>query len=260
MKFSTAITRGDVERWRFRKDGSQTVDRLHRIMGLVGDCDLDRINPAEVRRELSKTRSPETVNRYMAALKTLLRLAFTWGVLGVVPHVPMVTERPKHRRALTSGELEAVLEATESVESKRLFAFLVDTGLRLGEALRLTSADIREGCVYLDDTKAGRPRVVPMTARALAMVEGVQGKLFVGGKWKFARHFKAAVMKAGLNPEGVVLHSLRHTCCTNLVTRGAGLAAAGAVLGHSTATMTSRYSHLDVATLKKTIALLEVTS
>lgn len=263
MTFAEAIQRGDRDRWRHRKDGEQTVSRLNLIASFLGsDTPLEAIQRGQVeniKAWLEQTnRAPATVNRYLAALKTLLAMAWReWGALESVPPIKLDPEKPEQRRALSPEEVERLLAAVERAESLRLFTFLVDTGLRLGEALGLTRDDIKDGCVHLSDTKSGRPRVVPMTARAARMVEATWGKLFVLTKWTYERDFQAAVLKAGIDPRGVVIHSLRHTCCTNLVTKGAGLLAAGAVLGHSTATMTNRYSHLDVGALRKTIGLLE---
>ena len=262
MTFAEAIARGWRERWSRRKDGDQAVARLNHIATFVGEslpmtC-FDRATVERVRGWLfSGGRKAATVNRYLAALKTLLRMAQDWGELPEPPKVRLEIERPQHRRALTDEEIGRILAATESAETRRLIIWLADTGMRLGEALSLTSADIRDGCAWLSDTKSGRPRVVPLTRRALSVIAGVEGRLFKGGPWKFARHFKAAVRRAGIDPKGVCLHALRHTCCTNLVTRGAGLAAAGAVLGHSTATMTARYAHLDITALRQAVGLLE---
>lgn len=265
LTLTQAIARGDLDRWRHRKDGEQTIARLQRIADFLGDVslvDLDRPRIANIRDWLERTgASVATVNRYMAALKTLLNMAYKeWGVLDKVPYVKLQPENPEERRALTAREIHTIRRFLVDVgqdDVADLVKFLVDTGLRLGEALKLTDVDIRDGCVYLVDTKAGRPRTVPLTGSAQAIVEGRQGRLFRYGKWYYARHFKEAVLRSGVDPKGVVLHSLRHTCCTRLVERGAGLEGAGAILGHSTATMTSRYSHLSTEHLRKTVKLLE---
>ena len=262
MTLAGAIERGYQDRWSRRKDGDQAVARLSRVAALIGPetpiASIDLAKVELVRRRLASAGlKGATINRHLAPLKTLLRMAEEWGEISERPPVRMEIERPERRRALTDEEIGRILAATESAETRRLIIWLADTGMRLGEALSLTSADIRDGCAWLSDTKSGRPRVVPLTRRALSVIAGVEGRLFKGGPWKFARHFKAAVRRAGIDPKGVCLHALRHTCCTNLVTRGAGLAAAGAVLGHSTATMTARYAHLDIAALRQAVGLLE---
>ena len=276
LTLSQAIQRGDLDRWRHRKDGEQTISRLQRIADFMGDIpliDLDQQRLAAVRDWLERTgasavslRSAATVNRYMAAVKTLLNMACKeWGVLDRVPYVKMQPERPAARRAISEGEQGAIIAALWSQDQYDVAALvqvLVDTGLRLGEALRLTQAHLRDGCITLSagETKDGDARAIPMTERVKVVLASrpTVGPMFPMGKWKAARAFKAAVLRSGVDPKGVVLHSLRHTCCTRLVERGAGLSGAGAILGHSAVTMTSRYSHLSTEHLKRTIKLLEV--
>lgn len=262
MTMDAAMQKAYRERWGTRKDGEQTMSRLDMVASYLGhDTPINHFDRAmieQVRDWLLKTgRGPATTNRYLAAVKTLLRMAHEWGALDKVPPVRLEHEQPEHRRALSAEELTLIARYAD-IDTCRLIWWLVDTGMRLSEALSLRYEDIRDGCAHLKDTKAGKPRVVPLTERAMRCISAMpDGRLFRYGKWRYARAFKDAVRAAGVNPQGVCLHALRHTCCTNLVTRGAGLLAAGAVLGHSTTTMTSRYAHLDVAALRKTINLLE---
>jgi site-specific recombinase XerD len=53
------------------------------------------------------------------------------------------------------------------------------------------------------------------------------------------------------------VHILRHTFCSHLVMRGAGMRAVQELVGHQDLTMTQRYAHLSQAALGDTIRLLE---
>ena len=62
---------------------------------------------------------------------------------GTVPEPKHDDERPK--RILTLEEMQELLAATESLQMRCLFELMLATGLRIGEALGLTVADLDTG-------------------------------------------------------------------------------------------------------------------
>jgi integrase len=60
-----------------------------------------------------------------------------------------------------------------------------------------------------------------------------------------------------LGLKDVVIHSLRHTCASRLVQRGASIQYVKEWLGHKTLNMTMRYSHLAPTSLDSMVSLLE---
>ena len=58
----------------------------------------------------------------------------------------------------------------------------------------------------------------------------------------YKRIYLPALAKAGI--EGVVWHTLRHTCASRLVMAGVDIRTVQEIMGHKTLAMTMRYSHL----------------
>lgn len=132
-------------------------------------------------------------------------------------------------------------------------------GLRASELCQLQWEDIdftestvrvggREGFM----TKNAKARLLPMTDRLSARLEAHarQGGPVVRsstGNRLTARYlsvrFKYFARLAGL-PERISFHSLRHTCCTNLIANGASIESVRRFLGHSSIVVTQRYIHL----------------
>ena len=55
--------------------------------------------------------------------------------------------------------------------------------------------------------------------------------------------FRRAVKAAGLDPDQVVRHTLRHTAITHLVQAGVDLPTVKRISGHKTLIMVERYAH-----------------
>jgi len=160
-------------------------------------------------------------------------------------------------------EATKLVAITRDADERALLLFALDTGARAGEQLAVEWGDIdwhnnlvvfrrssTRGEVGL--TKSGRERKVPMTARlgeALRQAKHLWGKLVfccVDGKpftlWQLHERLWGACRRAGLRE--VRWHDLRHTFASQLVSAGVPLRQVQDWLGHSTITMTMRYSHL----------------
>lgn len=183
--------------------------------------------------------SPATVNRKLAVLRRVARLAYRqWGWLEqpLGDRISMLPGEKQRHVFLTPAEVKNLARnASKAVGSAILLASL--TGLRRGELLRLQPEDVRDGTLVLRDTKNGRPRVVPLPPEASKIRLPI--RLSPDGlEWGF----REARRKAGM--PHVRFHDLRHTYASWLVQSGAGLTVVRDLLGHSSLAVTSRYSHL----------------
>lgn len=141
---------------------------------------------------------------------------------------------------------------------RTLVAFLVGTGCRLDEALRLRwdDVDLDHRLVTLRKTKSGKVRRVPIFDSVLPVLK--QMRLERGGNallWpsKSGRKsdlsaprkpFKAAALRAGLPPQ-LRLHDLRHTFASLFLVDGGDIFKLSRILGHSSVVITERtYAHL----------------
>ena len=124
-------------------------------------------------QERSRNVSPATVNRALACLRRLLRLAQEWRVIDRIPRIRLLAGEGFRELTLTSLQEQAYLAAAP--RPLRDFALLlIDTGLRPSEALTLDWADVsfsangsRCGYIRVRDGKTrNAKRNVPITAGA----------------------------------------------------------------------------------------------
>jgi integrase len=135
---------------------------------------------------------------------------------------------------------------------------LLFTGCRLREILHLKweHVDIERGLLFLPDSKTGRKTVV-LNAPALALLADLDriGPYVVPGddpekpRADLKRPWEAVSRRAGL--DGVRLHDLRHTYASFGAGGGLGLPIIGKLLGHTQASTTQRYAHLDNDPLRR---------
>ena len=135
---------------------------------------------------------------------------------------------------------------------------LLFTGCRLREILHLRweNVDLERGLLFLPDSKSGRKTVI-LNAPAMAVLTGLDrlGSYVVPGddperpRADLKRPWEAVARRARL--EGVRLHDLRHTYASFGAGGGLGLPIIGKLLGHTQASTTQRYAHLDNDPLRR---------
>ena len=143
-----------------------------------------------------------------------------------------------------------------------LLELLYGSGLRASELVSLPRAAIRADQPYLIlRGKGGRERLVPLSDRARAAVATWRAHvpaesawLFPSGKAHLSRIrlyqlVKALAADAGVPPDRVSPHVLRHAFATHLLAGGADLRALQSMLGHADIATTEIYTHVDAARL-----------
>lgn len=226
------------------------------------------ISRATLRDYVTKLRragqSESTVARKLTVVRKLLKDAALEGWIPAAPEPPTVQAAGDGRiRWLTDDEearMIAELERAGREDYARLVTFLVDTGLRLGEALGLTWRHVTNSGVTVERTKNDTTRVVPLTARAagiLASLETRGGPFANLTEHTFHRVWNAAKTAMGLQEdEAFVPHALRHTFASRLVQRGVSLQVVQQLLGHKRIEMTLVYAHLAQDNLRAAVDVL----
>tara|TARA_S200002703_G_scaffold158622_2_gene169510 strand:- start:5156 stop:6103 length:948 start_codon:yes stop_codon:yes gene_type:complete len=210
-----------------------------------------------------------TINRKLACLSKALNVAKKRNYVDHIPEIEWLEEGVGRVRFFTKAEenqLLAFLTQCGQHEMHDLVVFLMDTGLRRGEAMKLTAMDYLKDSILvrqIANTKNKyKSRSVPLTKRAKEIVESRldrEGKLFnlsatqIRDKWNRARNH----LGYGNDPE-YVLHTLRHSCASRLVQGGIGLQVVKEWLGHNSLSMVLRYSHLVPKNLLNAVNVLEV--
>ena len=132
--------------------------------------------------------------------------------------------------------------------------FALATGMRRGEVLGLKWRDInleRKTCL-LHITKNGRPRTVPLSAHATAILKGCEPKLddnpaFPVTENAFRLAWQRVQSRSGI--EDFRFHDLRHEAVSRFFERGLSLPEVALISGHRDPRQLLRYTHLDAADL-----------
>ncbi|WP_407822117.1 tyrosine-type recombinase/integrase [Sphingomonas arvum] len=250
----------------YRNDLAAAAERVGRLGEASGD-ELGQLGAAWA--ELS----PATVARRSAALRRFYGFLHEEGLRtddpsGALPRPN--TERPLPR-ILEPHEVDAMFQAAEdravsgqptALRNLALIELLYGSGLRATELVSLPRAALRPGQPFLIlRGKGAKERLVPISERAHAAVAAwlphVPAKtsfLFPGGKAHLSRVrlfqiVRAMAADAGIAPERVSPHVLRHAFATHLLAGGADLRALQALLGHADIATTQIYTHVDSARL-----------
>ncbi|WP_294283406.1 tyrosine recombinase [uncultured Sphingomonas sp.] len=167
--------------------------------------------------------------------------------------------------ALFAAIGERLASATPTRADLRLAALielLYGSGLRATELVSLPRNAIHPDRPFLIlKGKGGRERLVPISDRARAAVAAWRmhvapdrAWLFPSGKGHLTRVrlyqlVKALAAEAGIPPDRVSPHVLRHAFATHLLAGGADLRALQAMLGHADIATTEIYTHVDASRL-----------
>ena len=143
-----------------------------------------------------------------------------------------------------------------------LIELLYGSGLRATELVSLPRSAVASDRPYLIlRGKGAKERLVPISDRARAAVAAWRAHvdparpfLFPSGKTHLSRVrlfqlVKALAAEAGIPPDRVSPHVLRHAFATHLLAGGADLRALQAMLGHADIATTEIYTHVDAGRL-----------
>lgn len=192
--------------------------------------------------------------------------------------LPQTQRRP---RVLTVAEAQAVLDGCDHLRDRLLFAVLLDTGVRVGEALGLRHEDVEIATptvrvvARVNDNRArakgGRSRSIPASPELIRLYAdylnheyGPLDSDFVfvnlwGRPHGAALSYPAVydLVRRLRRRTGVEFgpHWFRHTYATWLLRRGAGMDSVKQLLGHASITTTiDTYGHLTVEDARATLS------
>ena len=201
------------------------VKRICRMLDpYLGHLNLSQINGdvvwSVVQGELKKGNKPATVNRYLALIRCLLRMARDeWQWIDSIPKIRLMPGEVERDRWLTREEADRLIKACPP-HLAALVKFALATGCRAREisGLEWERVDLARRTAWLNQTKNGTPRGVPLNSDAIAVLEQEVGK---HPRFCFTYRGKpiqgpisnkgwfAALERAGLS--NFRFHDLRHT-------------------------------------------------
>jgi integrase len=223
---------------------------------------------------------PNTVRLELALLSHLFTVARSaWGLESLTNPIMLVKgSRPKlprgrDRRLLpgctgAAGEEERLLTACEAYGGPiaAIVTIAIETAMRRGEiaAMRWEHLDRATRVLRVPETKTGVPRRVPLSSRALAVLDvlprridgyvwGVRAdsvtQAFIRAVAQAHKDYETECTATGAKPDPRMLrdlrfHDLRHEATNRLFERGLNPMEVSAITGHKTLQMLKRYTHL----------------
>ena len=215
--------------------------------------------------------------RRLSAIKQLYRFAFEEGWRSDNPAVQIKGPGKPKRLPKTLGveDVDRLLHAArthgrETARNTCLMELLYATGMRVTELVSLPIASARGNPqMLLVRGKGGKERMVPLSAAALNAIsdwldvrdtaeelakrKGVPASKFLfpsrSKDGHLTRHrffvlIKELAVAAGISPESVTPHTIRHAFATHLLAGGADLRAIQTMLGHADLATTEIYTHV----------------
>lgn len=220
----------------------------------VSIVDLSSVHIADYRNRRSATVSNGTVRRELSLVHHALDIARKeWGfplTRNPVADVRQPPLRNARNRRLNPGEFERLLEALADARNKLIepmVLFAIESGMRRGEILDLSWSNVwlDRRVAYIPQTKTGRPRTIPLTDRAIAILsalESKQGKVFDLTANAFKLAWVRAVRRSKLTD--LRFHDLRHEAISRFAEMGLTTVELSVISGHRDPRMLFRYAHL----------------
>jgi integrase len=261
-------------------EAKKSILRSH-LLPFFGNISVAKIDAMKVEQYKSKTLregfSSKSINNQLTVLSTCLKAAQEWLGLGTIPKIKLLKTPAPKNDFLTTEESDALLGNLSGMACEIVLT-AIRTGLRIAELKALRWQDIdwvnkrltvrHSWCRYtkgLSTTKSNRVRYVPLTDDVYLTLIGRKqdtGVVFYTNKTNLNFDYdtirqllREGCIRANVKP--IVFHQLRHSFASQLVMKGAPLAAVQQLLGHSDIRTTMRYSHLAQSSLRDAVNLLE---
>jgi len=223
--------------------------------------------------------SKRTINGRILAVRKTFTALYRAGYVNEDPFhgfsLDMPPDRSSKRLPFTEAEMETFLEQINSstslgLRNRTLFELIYSSGLRVGEAARLTIGDLDlERREILVHGKGSRDRIVPISLMARDYLQWYAGErlakleepVFKGTRGKGAgkamrpqdisRRFRTLLIAFGMDGPGRSTHAVRHSTATHLLDHGANIRHIQELLGHKSIENTARYAQVHTAGLQK---------
>ena len=252
-------------------------------------CTLTTITATDVRdfrTTLRDTqhRTPATINRKLAALRSYFQWAISGGLRTDSPVTPVKDVRAEPRRPRwflkrdldrLVRELEAAAKPASKVRDRAIVLTLRHTGIRVGELVTLRVRDVtlsdRKGMLRVLG-KGTKERTLPLNQTVRTALSaylavrreradsrdyrelflGQRGPLHAQAVEKRIRKYAARAGLAAFTP-----HSLRHSFAKSLLDAGEDLVTVQTLLGHERLDTTARYTHPGARDLEEAVGRLD---
>lgn len=221
--------------------------------------------------------SPRTVARRISSIRQFFHFLYSDEIRKDNPSTTLDTPRqPRHLPdSLSAKDMTALLAAANSAKDLRLVAMLellYASGLRVSEMITLPLSSLQrlntqKHHFLIVKGKGNKERIVPLHDSALEALNRYLATRKDESPWLFPSHgkkgyitrqrfgqmLKEIALAAGLNPEKISPHTLRHSFASHLLAGGADLRVIQELLGHADISTTQIYTHIEQDKLTKLV-------
>lgn len=239
----------------------QEKSRAKYWLDILGGRKIEDISTTDINDGLDKLSvglSNATKNRYKAVISVIFSYAVRRYDLthNPVQNIRSLPENNHRVRYLSNNERKRLYEASRASKWSKLYLLImmaITTGSRKGELmnLRWSDIDLDRQTAFVETTKNGQPKVMPLTDDVVAELGrfiGKESELIFNSEikpdkpYEFYKLWKKALKLAEI--EDFRFHDLRHTTASYLAQNGCSLLEIADVLGHKQIQVTKRYAHL----------------
>jgi integrase len=265
--FKESITRYIEEVLPTMRGGTADVIRLHALArNPIAKLSLTALTPqklAAFRDVRLKQVAPATVIRELAYFSSIINHARReWGIN--ISNPVLLIKKPlnpqSRSRVLSHEETNKLLDALnptgrKSIWMQPLVLLALETAMRRGEllGLRWENIDLEKRTAFLELTKNGDSRLVPLSSKAveilLSMPRCIDGRVFPINHAAVSANFDRARKQAGI--ENIRFHDLRRTAITALAQKLPNLIELSHVSGHRSLEVLKRYYQPSTAQLAR---------
>lgn len=261
------------------EDDLRHFEKYLKEKGIEEVKDIDRFTARGYLVYLRKSGyAPSTIMRRFSALRSFYKYLINENYVKSDPMRSVILPKREKRlpKYLNLDEVERLLNAPPSdtigLRDKAMLYLLYATGMRVSElvSLRMDEVNMEYGYVRVKG-KGGKERLVPfgeLSKRYLKEYIAHSRPLLINRRspseflflsrrgermtrqyfWKMIKRY---ALIAGIDPNRVTPHVIRHSFATHLLERGADLVAIKEMLGHSSLTTTEIYTYINRERLRR---------
>lgn len=264
----------------FYKHKPETVQRVigvitNHLIPIFGDLYLDQITTYDIEYYMSsrlekgrwsknKRYSPQTINGEIKRLMAILNAAVKWRIIDrhEVNDFKYFKEKSNRPKYFTQEQLQAIYDKSNRPHWWR---FMANSGVRLGEAMRIEWDDILSDRIIIKATKNAaindfKIREIPIFSGLERALDEFDKERRLNDIYLFPRitcNYFGDYAKLDIARAGVVghCHMFRHTFATMMLRHGADLRTVQKLLGHFKIETTEQYLHANTDRILQNVNL-----
>lgn len=235
------------------------VNEKHHLSNILKEnfiyLPLNKITPlyfAQYRdKRLQKVKSSTLLREFniLSHIFTVCMTEWDYEINNPIKKIKKPKANDRRERRLTEYEYNFLVKGNYPQQTLRyIIEFAIETGMRRGEILNIKQEHIKEQTLLVPETKNGHPRTIPLTKRALYILNNTELSFpYTPNALKLAWN---RLKKKG-NIKDLHFHDLRHEAISRFFEKGLSIPEVALISGHKDVRMLFRYTHLKAEDILK---------